>query len=48
VLEAQPDAMDAIRRAGRARTVHRSVRLTDFGRDFCEVCLPLGEEFPRT
>ncbi|MBV9167402.1 MAG: DUF4393 domain-containing protein [Solirubrobacterales bacterium] len=48
VLEAQPDAMDAIRRAGRARTVHRSVRLTDFGRDFCEVCLPLDEEFPRT
>lgn len=43
VLEAQPEAIDAIRRAGRARTVQRSVRLTDFGKDFCEVCLPLDE-----
>jgi hypothetical protein len=40
VLEAQPDAMEAIKRAGRAKTVHRRVELTAFGRDFCEVCLP--------
>jgi hypothetical protein len=40
VLEAQPDAMEAIKRAGRAKTVHRSVALTAFGRDFCDVVLP--------
>lgn len=44
VLEAQPDAMDAIKRAGRVRTVQRSVRLTAFGEDFCDVCLPADEE----
>jgi hypothetical protein len=44
VLEAQPEAMDAIKRAGRARTVQRTVRLTDFGQDFCEVCLPIDEQ----
>jgi hypothetical protein len=43
VLEAQPDAMRAIRQAGRAKTVHRSVRLTTFGQDFCQVCLPFGD-----
>ena len=43
VLEAQPEAMDAIRRAGRPRTVQRTVRLTAFGQDFCEVCLPVDE-----
>jgi hypothetical protein len=43
VLEAQPDALAAIKRAGRAKTVHRSVELTPFGRDFCEVCLPSDE-----
>jgi len=43
VLEAQPDAIDAMRRAGRtSRTVRRSIHLTPFGSDFCEVCLPLG------
>ena len=43
VLEAQPDAMKAIKQAGRARTVHRSVRLTAFGQDFCQVCLPFDD-----
>jgi hypothetical protein len=43
VLEAQPEAMEAIRQAGRAKTVHRSVRLTAFGQDFCQVCLPFDE-----
>ena len=28
-------------RAGRAKSVHRSVRLTPFGSDFCDTCLPL-------
>jgi hypothetical protein len=43
VLEAQPDAMEALGRAGRARTVQRSVALTAFGQDFCDVVLPLDE-----
>jgi hypothetical protein len=43
VLEAQPDAMQAIKRAGRVKTVHRSVKLTEFGSDFCEVCVPTDE-----
>jgi hypothetical protein len=42
VLEAQPEALGAMREAGRtARTVRRSIHLTPFGSDFCEVCLPL-------
>jgi hypothetical protein len=40
VLEAQPDATEAIKRAGRVKTVHRTIAMTPFGRDFCEVCLP--------
>jgi hypothetical protein len=43
VLEAQPDAMKAIKRAGRVKTVHRSVDLTAFGKDFCDVVLPADE-----
>jgi hypothetical protein len=43
VLEAQPEAMEAIKRAGRARTVQRTIRLTAFGSDFCEVCLSVDE-----
>jgi hypothetical protein len=41
VLEAQPAVLDAVKSASRAKTVQRSIRLTPFGRDFCEVCLPL-------
>jgi hypothetical protein len=42
VLEAQPEAIDAMRGAGRtSRTVRRSIHLTPFGSDFCQVCLPL-------
>ncbi len=41
VLEAQPEVEKAMARAGRGRTLRRSVRMTPFGRDFCEVCLPL-------
>jgi hypothetical protein len=43
VLEAQPDAMHAIKQAGRAKTIHRSTRLTAFGQDFCQVCLPFED-----
>jgi hypothetical protein len=41
VLEAQPEVMDAIKRTSRAKIVQRSIQLTPFGRDFCDVCLPL-------
>jgi hypothetical protein len=42
VLEAQPEAVAAMREAGRtSRTVRRSIHLTPFGSDFCDVCLPL-------
>jgi hypothetical protein len=43
VLEAQPEAIDAMREGGRtSRTVRRSIHLTPFGTDFCKVCLPFG------
>jgi hypothetical protein len=41
VLEAQPEVVEAMRRAGRASTVRRSIHLTPFGEDFCQLCLPL-------
>jgi Abortive infection alpha len=39
VLEAQPEVLDAMRTASRAKTVQRSIHLTPFGEDFCAVCL---------
>jgi hypothetical protein len=39
VLEAQPEVSDALASAGHTRTVRRSINLTPFGRDFCELCL---------
>ena len=41
VLEAQPDVTEALEKAGRGKTVRRSIHLTPFGHDFCETCLPL-------
>ena len=42
VLEAQPEVLEAMKRGGRlARTVRRSIHLTEFGSDFCRMCLPL-------
>jgi Abortive infection alpha len=41
VLEAQPDVAEALEKAGRGRTVRRSIHLTPFGHDFCDTCLPL-------
>jgi hypothetical protein len=41
VLEAQPDVQKAMERAGRGRTVRRSVHMTPFGKNFCETCLPI-------
>ena len=40
VLEAQPDVAEAMEEAGRGKTVRRSIHLTDFGEDFCELVLP--------
>jgi hypothetical protein len=45
-LEAQPEVLEAIKGASRAKTVQRSIHLTPFGRQFCEVCLPLETEEP--
>lgn len=44
VLEAQPQAGAAIKRAGRVKTVHRTIEMTPFGIDFCNTVLPLDEE----
>jgi len=41
VLEAQPEVMDVIKGTSRAKPKQRSIHLTPFGRDFCQVCLPL-------
>ena len=41
VLEAQPEVAEAMEKAGRGKTVRRSIHLTDFGEDFCSICLPL-------
>lgn len=43
VLEAQPVVAGAMHRAGRGRTVRRSIHLTPFGDDFCRTCLPLDD-----
>jgi hypothetical protein len=39
VLEAQPDVTEALTSTAHTRTVRRSINLTPFGRDFCELCL---------
>jgi abortive infection alpha-like protein len=44
VLEAQPDVLDALDRAGRGVTVRRSIHLTPFGAAFCRACLVDPEE----
>ena len=41
VLEAQPEVTDAMKEAGRGKTVRRSIHLTAFGEEFCDVCLPM-------
>ena len=40
VLEAQPKVTEALETSGRGKTVRRSIHLTPFGQDFCDVCLP--------
>ncbi len=46
VLEAQPDVLNTIKETPRAKTLHRSIRLTTFGDGFCRVCLPLESSPP--
>jgi hypothetical protein len=46
VLEAQPDVDEALKATGRTRTVRRSIHLTPFGVDFCELCLPAEPSEP--
>jgi hypothetical protein len=41
VLEAQPEVLGTLKDTPRAKSIHRTVRLTPFGKDFCDVCLPL-------
>lgn len=41
VVEVQPEVLDALKLAGRSpKIVRRSIHLTSFGQDFCDVCLP--------
>ena len=43
MLEAQPKVTEALEATGRGKTVRRSIHLTPFGEDFCDVCLPTEE-----
>jgi hypothetical protein len=44
VVEAQPKVTLAMKRAGRMpRAVHRSIFLSEFGKEFCRSCLPIGD-----
>jgi hypothetical protein len=44
VLEAQPYVLQVVKDASRPRTIHRTIRLTPFGKGFCEVCLPVDDD----
>jgi hypothetical protein len=48
VLEAQPEVLKTLKDTSRARAVHRTIRLTGFGKGFCEVCLPTDDELKPT
>jgi hypothetical protein len=41
VLEAQPEVLGLIKETPRAKSVHRSIRLSPFGEDFANTCFPL-------
>ncbi|WP_227996819.1 Abi-alpha family protein [Nocardia australiensis] len=43
VLEVQPEVEAALKKAGRApKIVRKSLRLTEFGADFCRICFTIG------
>jgi hypothetical protein len=46
VVEVQPEVAEAMKRGGRAQTVRRSIHLTPFGEDFCQICLPTDVPAP--
>jgi len=41
VVEAQPDVLAAMHSVKFPKVVRRSIHLTPFGEDFCQICLPL-------
>ncbi|UJA21167.1 DUF4393 domain-containing protein [Thermoleophilia bacterium SCSIO 60948] len=41
VVEAQPEVIEALERAGHGRTERRAISLTSFGAAFCDAALPL-------
>jgi hypothetical protein len=44
VVEVQPEVAEAMKRAGRSpKTVRRSIHLTPFGEDFCQICFPTDD-----
>ena len=44
VVEAQPKVTEAAKGAGRMpKAIHRSILLTEFGKEFCRTCLPIGD-----
>ncbi|HEV7192021.1 MAG TPA: DUF4393 domain-containing protein [Jatrophihabitantaceae bacterium] len=48
LIEAQPKVSEVLHRAGRwPRIVRRSIRLTEFGEEFCRTCLPLMAQHHR-
>ena len=47
VLEAQPEVDEALKSTGHTRTIRRSILLTPFGWDFCELCLPEDQLTPQ-
>ena len=44
VLEAQPDVLAATKSVRMARVVRRSIHLTPFGEDFCNICLAIDTD----
>jgi hypothetical protein len=44
VVEAQPKVTEAMKDAGRLpKAIHRSIFLSEFGKEFCRACLPVGD-----
>jgi hypothetical protein len=46
VVEVQPEVAEAMKKARSSKTVRRSIHLTPFGEDFCQICLPTDGPAP--
>ena len=46
VVEVQPEVAEAMKKARSSKTVRRSIHLTPFGEDFCQICLPTDAPAP--